>query len=142
MSTRIQDGTMIIREEFLLPDIAHIQSLSYSSTWRTLPEMDSFALDRKLRSAGWHLFFIAGEVKVIEMGWGTGAIHRGVKRILARGSKNSLNCMEITQVRTTQFLGFPCTAICGHSFHIQKNSILHSDAQRKSAQQDGDWACR
>ena len=131
----------MIREGLLLPDLARIESLGYSSTWRTVQVMDSFALDRKLRSAGLHLFFIAGELKVIEMGWGTKAIQRGIKRILARGSKNSLNCMEITQVRTTQFLGFPYTAIWAHSFHIQKDSMLQSDAQRKSQQQDRDWAC-
>lgn len=141
MSTRVQDGTMMIREGLLFPDLAHIESLRYSNEWRTVPGIDSFALDRKLRAAGLHLFFIAGELRVIEMGWGASAIDRGIKRILARSHKNSLNCTEIRKVRTTHFLGFPYTAICAHSFHIQKDARLESDTERKSERHNKDWAC-
>jgi hypothetical protein len=141
MTTRIQGGTMMIREGFLLQDLAGIESVDYSNTWRRVPGMDSCALDRSLGAAGWHLFFIAGELKVIEVGWGASAIHRGLKRILARGRKSSLNCMEITEVRSEQFLGLPYIAICAHSFHIQNNTTLLPAAERKSEQQDRDWAC-
>jgi hypothetical protein len=139
-SSGIQNGTMMIREGFLLPDPAHIESLSYSKTWRTMVGIDNFAADRKLRAAGWHLFFIAGELKVIELGWGASAVRRGMKRILARGCKSSLNCMEVTQVRPTHWLGFPYVTIRAFSFHIQQDAWLESNAERKSKQKDGDWA--
>jgi hypothetical protein len=58
MSIRTQDGTMMIREGLLLPDSAHIESFRYSNTWRTVPGLDSFALDRKLRAVGLHLFLL------------------------------------------------------------------------------------
>jgi hypothetical protein len=122
----IQSGAMMIREGFLLPDSAHLQSRSYSSTWRSLIGVDSFALDRGLSAAGWHLFFVAGEMKVMEWGRGAVAVRRGMKRLLARGCKASFNCMEITQVRPTYFLGFPCVAIRGTSFHIQNDAVLRS----------------
>lgn len=131
----------MIREGLLLGDLAHIESLRYSNTWRTVPGMDSFALDRKLRAAGLHLFFVAGESKVTELGWGTSAIKRGIKKILAKGRKRGLNCMEITQVRTTHFLGLPSTAIWAHSFHVQKDTVLETEATRKLGSKIDDWAC-
>jgi hypothetical protein len=139
-SPGIQNGTMMIREGFLLPDPAHIESLSYSKTWRTMAGIDNFAADRKLRAAGWHMFFIAGELKVIELGWGASAVRRGVKRILARGRKNNLNCMEIAQVRPTHCLGFPYVTIRALSFHVQQDAWLESDSERKSEQHSSDWA--
>jgi hypothetical protein len=140
MTTQIEDGTIMVREGLLLPDSARIESVSYSSTWRTLVGMDSFVFDRKLRDAAFHLFFIVGELKVIALGRGPSAARRGMKRILSRGSKSNLNCMEITQVRRAYFLGFPCVAIRAYSFHIQQSAMLESKAQRKSEQNDRDWA--
>lgn len=129
MTTRIEDGTMMLREGILLPDSARIESVSYSNTWRTVVGMDSFAFDRKLRAAAFHLFFIAGELKVIELGRGPNAIRRGMKRMLARGRKNNLNCIEITQVRRAHFLGLPCVAIRAYSFHIQQSAVLQGSGE-------------
>ena len=75
----------MIREGLLLPDSAHLESRGYSTTWRTVVGGDSFAFDRKLRAVGLHLFFIAGELKAIELGWGAAALRRGVNRVLERG---------------------------------------------------------
>ncbi|HEY6250196.1 MAG TPA: hypothetical protein VI685_09550, partial [Candidatus Angelobacter sp.] len=77
MTAHIEDGTMMVREGLLLPDSARIESVSYSNTWRKLVGTDSFAFDRKLRAAAFHLFFIAGELKVIELGRGPNAVRRG-----------------------------------------------------------------
>ncbi|HET7873191.1 MAG TPA: hypothetical protein VFL42_11810 [Terriglobales bacterium] len=137
----IQNGAMMVREGFLLPDSAQIESLSYSKTWRTVTGLDSFAVDRKLRSVGWRLFFIAGELSVSEFGWGTSSVRRAVKRILRRGRKSNLNCIQITQVRHSRMPGFPFVNVRGYLFHIQKDALLASNAQRESEQQDRDWAC-
>jgi hypothetical protein len=141
VSTDIQSGAMMIREGFLVPDSAHLQSRSYSRTWRSLIGVDGFALDQKLREAGLHLFFIAGELKVIELGWGARATRRGIKRILAGGRKLNLNCMQIRQITSARFLGIPYVAIHACSHHIQKDSVLESNAERKLEQRDADWAC-
>jgi hypothetical protein len=140
MSTEIQSGAMMVREGLLVPESAHLPSLGYSAAWRTLVGIDSFTLDRTLLAAGWHLFFVAGELKVMEWGRGAGAVRRGVKRILAKGRKNNLNCMEITKVKPTHFLGLPCVAIRAFSFHIQNDTVLKTPVQRKAQQKDMDWA--
>ena len=141
LSTDIRSGSMMIREGLLLADSAHLESRSYSNTWRTLVGVDSFAVDQKLRAAGLHLFFIAGELKVIELGWGAAALRRGVNRVLERGRKDNWNCMEITRVTRSHFLGLPCVVIRACSFHIQKDAMLQSNEQRKAEQRDADWAC-
>ena len=131
---------MVIREGVLLPDSAHLESRGYSNTWRTLVGVDSFAFDRKLRAVGLHLFFIAGELKAIELGWGAATLRRGVNRVLERGRKDNWNCMEITRVTRSHFLGFPYVVIRAHSFHIQKDAMLQSKTERKAEQHDRDWA--
>ena len=130
----------MIREGLLLPDSAQLESRGYSNTWRTLVGVDSFTLDRKLRAAGLHLFFIAGELRVIALGWGAAALRRGVNRILERGRKDNWNCMEITRVTHSHFLGFPYVVIRARSFHIQKDAMLQSNTERKAEQSDRDWA--
>jgi hypothetical protein len=133
---------MMIREGVLLPECAHIETLSYSAEWRSVVKDDSFAIDRKLRAAGWQFFFVAGELKVIEPGWGASTIRRGINRILARGGKRNLNSMEITQVAAARFLGIPYVSVRAFSYHIQKQPVLQSNAERSLAQNDADWACK
>jgi hypothetical protein len=132
LSTDIRSGTMMIREGLLVPDSAHLESRGYSNTWRTLVGVDSFAFDRKLRAVGLHLFFIAGELKAIELGWGAAALRRCVNRVLERGRKDNCNCMEIAQVTRSHFLGFPYVVIRAYSFHIQKDAMLQSNTERQS----------
>lgn len=121
----------MIREGLLLPDSVNLESRGYSTTWRTLVGVDSFALERELRAAGLHLFFIAGELKAIKLGWGAAALRRGVNRILERGHKDNWNCMEIARVTHSHFLGFPYVVIRAYSFHIQKDAMLQSTASAK-----------
>jgi hypothetical protein len=45
----------------------HLHSRSYSNNWRTMVGVDSLTVDRKLRAAGLHLFFIVGELDFIEL---------------------------------------------------------------------------
>lgn len=139
--TVIQPGTMLMREGFLLPDSADIESLDYSATWRVLAGMDSSSLGRRLSLAGLHLFFMAGELKVVQLGNGAGAVRRGLKRILALSCKEYLNCTEITQITPAHFLGVPYVGIHAHSFHIQKGIVLQSSAERLSEQNQREWAC-
>lgn len=137
----IQPGTMLMREGFLLPDSAQIETFTYSSTWRVLAEMDSSNLGQRLSLADLHLFFLAGELNVVQLGSGAQALRKGIKRILALSCKEYVNCTEITQITPARFLGVPYVAILAHSFHIQKGTMLQSRAERRSEQDQSDWAC-
>ncbi len=141
MPIEILPGTIMMREGVLLPESAQVESRKYSNAWRTLTGMDIFAFDQMLSAAGLHLFFLAGKLDVLEVGRGASAVRRGLRRILARVRKLDLNCMQVTEIKPTQILGFPCVAIRADSFHIQTGRILQSSAQRRSEQNDKDWAC-
>jgi hypothetical protein len=137
----IQPGTMFMREGFLLPDSAQIETLGYSITWRVLSEMDNSNLGRRLSLIGLHLIFIPGELRVVQLGSGAEAVRRGLKRMLALSCKEYLNCTEITQITPRHFLGVPYVVILAHSFHIQKGTVLQGSAERRSEQNQRDWAC-
>lgn len=136
----IHAGTMLMRQGVLLPDFAQIKTLDYSSTWRVVDEMNSSNLGQRLSLGGLHLFFIAGELKVAQLGWG--AVRRGLKRILAQSCKEYFNCTEIIQFTSAHFLGVPYVSILAHSFHIQKGTMLQSRAERMSEQNQRDRDCR
>lgn len=140
MSPDVQSGAMLIREGFLLPDRADIESQSYSRTWRTMLGMNSRIAGQKLREAGLHLFFIAGELKIMQLGSGRWAVGRAMRRVLAMGRKSDFNCMEIAQVSVAHFLGVPYVTISAYRFHLQNGPILNSPIRRKSEQKDRDWA--
>lgn len=141
MTTQIQSGAMMMREGLLLPDAAHIESASYSPTWRTMTALDSFGVERKLRDAGLHLFFMAGELKVTALGRGANTIRRGITRVLARGRKQALNCMQIAQIKPASLLGIPYVVVRAYSFHIQKDAMLQGHAERKLDQHNQGRAC-
>jgi hypothetical protein len=137
----IQPGTMLIREGFILPDSAEIKTAGYSITWRVMSEMDNSSLDRRLSLIGLHLFNVAGELKVVQVGSGAEAVRRGLKKMLDLSCRQYLNCTEITQITPRRFLGVPYVVILAHSFHIQKGTALQSSAERRSEQTQRDWAC-
>lgn len=139
-SPDVHTGEMMIREGFLLRDGVGIESQSYSRNWRTIVGMNSWILEQKLREAGLHLFFIAGELKVTRVGFGRWAVGRAMRAVLALGRKSDFNCMEIAQVTTAHFLGLPYTSISAYSFHLQSGPMLDSRVQRRSQQEQSDWA--
>lgn len=130
----------MMRDGILLPESAQIESCRYSNAWRSLTGTDSFAFDQKLSAGGLHLFFLAGKLQVLEPGRGAFAVRHGVKRILARARKLDVNCMQLTGIKPIQICGFPCIEIRADSFHIQAGRTLQSRAQRRSEQNDRDWA--
>jgi hypothetical protein len=120
-----------------VPDSANLKTSPYSRSWRTLVDVDSFALDHRLRAAGLHLFFIAGGLKAIGLGWGAAALRRGLNRVLERSRRDRWNCLEITRLTWSHFLGFPYVVIRACSLHIQKGAMLQGKAER-----DGDRASK
>ncbi len=114
-----------------------IQSEPYSEGWRSLGIVESAGLDRTIRTAGWKLFFMAGELRAVVPAWGgTNTLRRGVKRLLAQTRLQHFNCFELTHILRKRFLGIPYVSIAGHSRHIQLGSQIQSTEQRA---QDGTW---
>jgi hypothetical protein len=97
--------------------------------------LDGFALDRKIRAAGWNFFFMAAEIKVMFFGaLGTKKIQSALKRILAKVRQEHFNGLEVTGIVAKRFLGVPYATVSAHSRHIQQSCYLDSaEARRTSA---------
>jgi len=112
-----------------------IESEAYSDSWRSLGALESSGLDRKVSTAGWKFFFMAGELRAVVPAWGgQKTLRRGVKRLLAQTRLEHFNCLEVTHIVRKYFLGIPYVFIAAHSRHIQRGSHIQS-VERRS--QDG-----
>src|SRR5271166_704613 len=134
MPNTIQAGTILVKQSTLLLSLA-VESEIYSENWRSLGTLESSGLDRKLRAAGWNLFFMAGELRAVVPAWGgQNTLRRGVKRLLAQTRLQHFNCLELSHILKKHFLGIPYVSIAAHSRHIQEGSQIQSVEQRA---QDG-----
>ena len=134
MPQEVQVGTILISQ---WPPLFGVESESYLGPWSVVKALDGFALDRKIRAAGWNFFFIASEVKVMFLGsLGARKIQHALHRILGKVSRLHFNGLEVTGIVAKRFLGLPYTIVSAHSRHVQQSCYLDSAGARQSSQQD------
>jgi len=145
MPQEVHVGTILMSEwpPFLglgLPSEG-LESEPYSGQWSVVKALDGFALDRKIRAAGWNFFFIASEMKVMFLGsLGAKKIQHALHRILGKVSRQHFNGLEITGIVAKRFLGLPYTVVSAHSRHVQQSCYLDRPEVRQSSRQDVTWA--
>jgi hypothetical protein len=136
MSQEIQIGTILMSE---WPPLFGLASEPYSGRWSVLKAIDGFALDRKIRAAGWNFFLLASEVKVMFRGLpGARKMQHAVNRILGKVSKEHFNGVEITRIVTKRFLGFRYSIVSAHSRHVQQSCFMDGAEVRR----DAEWSRR
>lgn len=117
------------------------ESEPYSGNWRLVKALDGFALDRKIRDAGWNFFFMAAEVKVMFFGsLGAEKIQKALKRILEKVKPQQFNGLEVTEIAARRFLGMPYVTLSAHSRHMQQSCYLDSALVRQTSQRNAEWA--
>src|SRR5271157_4100126 len=130
MAHQIQAGTMMVQQSASMRSLG-IESEPYSGNWHSLGILESSGLDRRVRGAGWSLFFMANELRAVVPAWGgQNTLRRGVKRLLAQTRLQHFNCLEVSHILKKHFLGIPYVTITAHSRHIQEGSQIHSIEQR------------
>jgi len=138
MPQEVQVGTILMSE---WPQLFGLESKPYSGNWSVVNAPDAFALDRKIRAAGWNFFFIASEVKVMVFGTlGAKKILHALNRILGKVSWQHFNGLEVTGLAAKRFLGLPYAIVSAHSRHLQQNCYLDGAEVRRSSQRDAAWA--
>src|SRR5207245_6360511 len=106
MTPILKVGTILIEEGPRITQLLGLESEPCSGNWRLVKALDGFALDRKIRDAGWNFFFMAAEVKVMFFGaLGTKKIQNALKRILAKVRDQKFNGLEVTRIVSKSFLG-------------------------------------
>lgn len=139
MPPAIQVGTVLIEDSPLIIQLFGSESEVCSGNWSVV--LDGFALNRKIRAAGWNFFFMAAEVRVMFFGGvATKRVQNAVRRILEKVKQQHFNSLEVTGIVAKRFLGVPYTVVSAHSRHIQQSYRLDSAAARQRFQRDAEWA--
>jgi hypothetical protein len=117
--------TVFIREGTPLPTVLSVESEAFLPGWRVVRNLDRQALTRKVESAHWNFFYLAGELHATVFGRERPrALRRAVKCVLAKQQGQMFNSLEITKVVSKRFLGIPFISITAHSRHIQQGIAL------------------
>lgn len=133
MSSTNMSGTIIIRENTLLPAGLAVESEVFLPGWRAVKNLDGYGLGQQIEEAKWYFFYLAGEHKAIALGReGLGTLRRAVKQMLAKQKGQKFNSLEVTAIISKRSLGIPFMIVTAHFRHIQqgiclvpaKNSVL------------------
>jgi hypothetical protein len=108
-----------------------VETELYSHGWEIIKNAGADTVDRDIRRADWNFFFLAASIHATALGYlGERTVRRAMERVLAKAEPSKFNCLEITEVSTRQFLGFPYVHVSAHSRHIQKSPFLQELAER------------
>src|ERR1700745_2818442 len=128
MAEAINTGTILFKDETLLPDAMQFDSEPCATGWRLVKNLEGYELNRRIHDAGWRFFCIAGEIKSSVFGLeGPKTVREAVKRMLARLKADKFNSLQITRVVSKRFLGVPYVSVTACSRHIQESLILLRD---------------
>ena len=121
----------MMRVGTIIPQSLRVETEPYSQGWEIIKNSDGNSVDRDVRRADWNFFFLAASIHATAMGYGgERTVRRAVERVLAKATPSKFNCLEITEVSTKRFLGFPYVLVSAHSRHIQKSPFLQEPAER------------
>jgi hypothetical protein len=129
MPQEVHVGTILMAQ---WPVIFDLESETYSGQWTVVGGLDGFALNRKIRAAGWNLFFIASQVKAMFFGTPRPEkIKNALTRLLGKVSEQHYNSLEVTGIVSKHFLGVPYVTISAHPRHLQQNCYLDGAEARR-----------
>jgi len=125
MSANNMLGTILIRENTLLPAGFAVETEVVFPGWRAVRNLDGYELGRKMQKANWNFFCLAGAIRTIVFGGeGQKTVHQAVSQILAKLNGKQFNSLEITAVVEKRFLGIPFLSVTANSRHIQESLYL------------------
>jgi hypothetical protein len=116
---------IFIRENTLVPAGLAIESESFLPGWRAVKNLNGRELGRKIESAKWNYFYLAGPIRTTVIGReGLATLRRALERVLAKQQTQSYNSLEVTKTTSRRFLGVSFLSISAHSRHIQEGMYL------------------
>jgi hypothetical protein len=104
MPQTVQVGTILVKESPLMPELPGLEIQPYSGNWNLVRTLDGFALDRKIRGAGWNFFFMAAEVKAMFFGAvREKKIQNALHRVFEKVRRQPYNALEVTGMSGSVF---------------------------------------
>lgn len=138
MAGKIGTGTVLVKNDAVLPDDLLLESEPYAAGWRMITDLDGFGLDHALQKTGWTYFCLAGALKTTVFGIDKqSTLHRAVERLLARGKSDGFNSLEITHVASVGSERFPLVryvTVSAQWRHIQESMFLGQGKVRQEPQ--------
>jgi hypothetical protein len=123
-------GRIFIRDGTVLPETLQIESEPYTPRWRSVKNLDGYALNRKIHDAGWTFFCLAYETKASAFGIDEEKmLRRAIERILANREAqaekfNSLEIVRVASSASKRYLGIRHITVSARSRHIQESAII------------------
>ena len=115
----IVDGTLFVEANTLLPEPSPRDTQSIGNGWARIT--NNLALKKKLVTAGWTFFYMAGTIRATALGFERSRMIRAaVKRLLATVALQKCNCLAIDHITIRSFWGIPFVTVLAHSGHIQQ----------------------
>jgi hypothetical protein len=126
MSAKNASGTVLIREDTILPAGLALESEAFLDGWRIVRGTDdAYGLGRKIEKAHWNFFYLTGETNTIVLGQEKpGTLRRAVKQLLAKREGQTWNSLQITSVASKRFLGIPFLSVTANYRHMQESLYL------------------
>ena len=135
MTPDIQVGTILIGGQPHLTEILGFKSEPYARGWSVIKALNSYALDREIRAAGWNFFFLTPELKATFFGRvGPKKLANAMLRLMKKVKAKSFNCLEVTCIEEKRFCGVRYATVAAYSRHIQSSCQL-DDLEFRRAQQ-------
>jgi hypothetical protein len=120
----INSGDTLVERNTLLPDSLRLETDSAADGWaRVADSLDGHELQKRLATAGWTFFYMAGTITA--SGFGAAA---ALKRLITAVRLQKCNCVEIDDIRTRSLFGVPYVSLSAHSRHIQSGRTFAGTA--------------
>jgi hypothetical protein len=141
MHSDIHVGSTLVCRSLELAEVFHVPSDPFADSWSMISAEAEASFPDKISTKGWHLFFIASQIKAIALGGiSSPQLHGALQRILRKAERDNFNCVEVTQIKPKHFFGVPYLSIVANSRHVQVGSTLHGAADRKRNRVQMRWA--
>jgi hypothetical protein len=118
--------SVFLRMGCILPYGVRLPQEPFCDKWTIVGDMAAFSLDRKIRCAGWHFFWV--QVCYSRLGFGRTA-KSAIRRALTAALKQvggSFNAAELGSLQVATYPGLRVAKITLQVRHIQQGTALDS----------------
>ena len=117
-------GSVLFKRGTVLPPTLVVK-LTPVGGWDLVRGDDGFAVERKLRDAGWQFFFMVPAVEASAIGLDPRKTFANALRKIARAvDERGLNAVEVTAIERRRRLGLHYVRITAHPRHVRNRPFL------------------
>lgn len=118
--------SVFLRTGCILPDGIGLLREPFGRRWAIVRDMVGATLDRKIRAAGWHFFWLHDPSSSLGFGrTAETAIRSALMRALEH-VRGRFNAAELDSLHVAKYPGFRVAKVTLHTRHIQQNTGLES----------------